>query len=186
MKQLVRQKILKIRGEISPQDKQNLDVRISDLIMRSEFITRALVVGCYCSMVSEVDTKQILLRLLDSGKEVYLPVIVDASNKLMEFVKLETLGDLESGIYSEEPKDKSKVLVKEMEVALIPLLAFDRRGNRLGFGFGYYDRYLQGKHVLKVGIAYSHQESLEELPHETHDIPLDYVITEKEVIKCKR
>ena len=67
-------------------------------------------------------------------------------------------------------------------IAIIPLLACDKSGNRIGFGKGYYDKWLFGKNLVKIGVCYDFQV-LESVPSEPTDIKLDYIVTEKEIIK---
>ena len=73
---------------------------------------------------------------------------------------------------------------EDVQVVIIPMLAFDRGGNRLGYGAGYYDRFLcRHPHPIKIGIAFSCQQA-ESIPADKSDVKMDYIITEKGVIRC--
>lgn len=186
MKQIIRRNFLELRSLLPTDKRVSNDKLISGFVLGLEDVKEAKKIGCYCNQGSEVDTRFILSRLLDLKKEVYLPVIKDKNNKAMEFVKLNSLDDLKDGPFSLEPKNKDEILVDVIDVILVPLLAFDRCGARLGFGHGYYDRYMAHKSAIKIGLAYSIQEFKDGLPIDIHDVPLDYVVTEKEVIKCQK
>ena len=85
-------------------------------------------------------------------------------------------------VFPEVIDSKTMTFTKTPDILIIPLLAFDRQGNRLGQGGGYYDRYLENNNALKIGLAYAQQE-YEGLPTEPHDQKLDWIITPKEAIK---
>lgn len=84
----------------------------------------------------------------------------------------------------DEPDDSCSeaIVINDLEACLIPGLAFDRRGTRLGRGLGYFDRALEGFKGLKVGLTFKSQMFAEELPRESFDVPMDVIITEQEVI----
>jgi len=142
------------------------------------------VVAGYFPKGSEMDIRPLLDRLRQLGCSVALPVMV-GPERPMEFRLWNVGEDLKAGPFGIlEPGPSSPVV--RPTVVLAPMLAFDRKGRRLGYGGGYYDRTLESlggtSHVTVVGIAYAAQE-IDHVPHDSHDHPLDYVATETELLK---
>ncbi len=130
----------------------------------------------YCSFRTEVGTEEIIKRLLAEGKTVCLPRV--EGDKMVSALYT---GELERGAYGlmQPPHGEDK----PCEVALTPLLAYDERGQRLGYGGGYYDAYFAARpEILRVGLAYAGQ-AVRKLPADEKDIPLDAVITERGIIR---
>ena len=145
-------------------------------------IGSAKVVSAYWAMRGELDPASLLTALSEAGITCALPVIdnVDVPLRFLSWRPGDSLVDGAFG--TRQPKDRFDELVPD--VVIVPLLAFDRKGYRLGYGGGYYDRtlaQLRAKgNVLAVGFAYAGQE-VAELPREHFDERLDYVVTEKEL-----
>ena len=143
------------------------------------------VVAGYEPHRNEVDVRGALLKLGERGHSLCLPVIEGADKAL--FFRKYKLGDaLVVGRYG-IPIPAAGVPVFRPDVLLVPLVAFDRRGHRLGYGAGYYDRTIAAlrerkEEVLIIGIAYAQQET-EMVPEAAHDQLLDMVITENEIIR---
>jgi 5-formyltetrahydrofolate cyclo-ligase len=145
----------------------------------------ANVVSAFHPYQSEIDTRLLLGKLAGEGWTTCLPVVLGKGLPL-EFRRWLPGEPLVKGVWGiERPLDTSPVV--EPDVLIIPLLAFDRKGYRLGYGGGFYDRTLEKLRVLKkivaIGVGYSGQE-IEAVPHGAHDQPLDYMLTEKEIFKC--
>ena len=141
------------------------------------------VVAAYWPKGRELDTHFLIDHCLDRGLQVALPVIED-DNHVLKFAAYNHGDDLTTGKFGVcHPvlDDNTKWL--EPDVFLVPLLAFDRRGNRLGYGGGYYDatlaHYKDKKEILAVGLGYAKQACLFNLPAEEHDIAMDWIITEQ-------
>ena len=130
----------------------------------------------YLSYSSEARTDKLIDCLQEAGKKVYAPRVEGDEMCVVELGEDFTLSSF--GI--REPVGQP--YEGEMDVAIMPLLAVDKKGNRLGYGGGYYDRYLQ-KHtgVYKIGYAYDIQ-IVDAVPHETKDITMDAVVTDKRVM----
>ncbi len=143
------------------------------------------VVSAFHPFQSEIDTRVLLGRLAGEGWTTCLPVVLGKGLPL-EFRRWLPGKPLIKGVWGIERPPEMSPLV-EPDVLIIPLLAFDRRGFRLGYGGGFYDRTLEKLRVLKnivaIGVGYSGQE-VEAVPHGAHDQPLDYMMTEKEIFKC--
>ena len=134
---------------------------------------------------SEIDTRPRLGRLAGEGWTTALPIVVAAGVPLLfrHWLPGEPLDKDAMGI--EIPKAQSPKV--EPDVLIVPLLAFDREGYRLGYGGGYYDRTLATlrakKRIIAIGAAYAAQE-VETVPHESYDQKLDSVMTERGIITC--
>lgn len=137
-------------------------------------------VAIYLAMPTEISLDALASELLNAGKIVCAPRINVADNS-MNFTRLSDLNSVKHGAYNvREPA--SNVEIKP-EIVLVPGLAFDRRGCRLGMGGGWYDRVLE-EIPVRVGVGYSWQ-ILDEVPVESHDIKLDWLASEAGLWKCK-
>jgi len=140
----------------------------------------------YVSFRSEVDTHKLIQEALALKKRVILP-IADRGKKEIGLSELQAYGDLApgpfEGIYEPAVKLRKRVDPSEVQTVLIPGLAFDREGGRLGWGGGYFDRLLpEMPKARRIGMAFSAQISPKPLPMETFDIRMNLIVTEKEMI----
>jgi 5-formyltetrahydrofolate cyclo-ligase len=134
-----------------------------------------------------VQTLGLISTLLSEGKRVIVPIIEQQTVSL----RLSYLNDITtlmpSTFHVPEPVGyEIPARPDEVQVAVIPMLAFDARGNRIGYGAGYYDRFLkQCPWITKIGIAFSCQQA-EYIPAESDDIAMDYIVTEDAILSCSR
>lgn len=135
------------------------------------------VVAVYWRIRDELDCQPILVKLMDSGQKVVLPVVMGPEEPLDLRVWEQGASLYEAGFGTLAPSDLAPRA--EPDVVVMPLLAYDRLGTRLGYGGGYYDRTLASmkKRPRLIGLAFSAQE-LDRIPREAHDVPLDAVVTE--------
>ena len=147
---------------------------VERLKANSQF-SHARTLFIYSSLSDEVDTTTLLDSLALCGKTVVLPKVVDAEN--MELRLYIGRQDFAVGSYGiMEPTGKLFTALHDIDVAVVPGMAFDRNGHRLGRGKGYYDRMLaQMPQAYKIGICFDFQ-LMENIPHDTHDISMDEVI----------
>ena len=144
---------------------------------------RAETILAYCPVNNEVDTS-LLLEDCISEKHLTLPK-TDTITKVLTPCLVDSLADLNEGSYHiMEPNDScEEILLDKIDIVIIPLVVFDKKGTRLGYGGGYYDRLLiKMKNAKKIGIAFSIQE-VEQIQKEEHDVNLDLIITEKKTFK---
>ena len=137
---------------------------------------RQIVAG-YWRIKDEIDCQPILIRLMDSGQPVCLPVVLGDEQPLDLRLWEEGAPLYEAGFGTLAPSDLAPRVTPD--IVIMPLLGFDRHGTRLGYGGGYYDRTLERLPTRPrlVGLAFAAQE-LEAIPREPHDIPLDAIVTE--------
>jgi len=143
----------------------------------------ARVLHCYLPIRSEVDTRPLLLTALARGTGVVVPVVRPDVNELAHsWVASLAAEDLEVGTFGTlQPRLLQPAEVGVWDLVIVPLLAFDRAGYRLGYGKGFYDRLLTSAPATTIGLAFAAQEA-PHIPHEPHDMPLDLIVTEDEVI----
>ncbi len=141
------------------------------------------VLAGYWPKGREFDTIPILEEVLKKGKKCALP-LVKKGTRLLDFVQWEEGQPLIKGAFDVKcPVVNDKTVYLTPDIVLVPMLAFDRRGYRLGYGGGYYDytlahlRASTDKKIIAVGLAYSQQACLFPLPCDEHDEKLDFVIT---------
>lgn len=139
------------------------------------------VVSAYWPISREIDTTGILERLIEEGITCVLP-IVQPDSRVLKFAvwnDSEALIESKMGVY--EPPQNENTVYKDPDILIVPLLAFDRQGYRMGYGGGYYDATIADlaarKKITTVGLAYAQQAVIFNLPREEHDQKLDWVIT---------
>jgi 5-formyltetrahydrofolate cyclo-ligase len=140
----------------------------------------------YVSKPLEVGTQEILDDLICRKKKVVVPIIQQETRTLRLSCLTDTSCLVASTFQVMEPiGNEIPAHPRDVKAVIVPMLAFDRSGHRLGYGAGYYDRFLESNpHLLKIGLAFSCQEA-QSLPSDAHDIRMDIIITEDEVIDCR-
>lgn len=174
------------RQDISAERRLYAGEQIARNFLDSFSLESGHIVAGYWAMDGEADVFLLLEKLEDSGYSLCLPVVVEKKAPLL-FRRWVPGAELVAGAHNTRhpPADEdSPDVIPDM--VLVPLLAYDARGWRLGFGAGYYDRTLaylrQKKRITAVGVGYSDQ-AFPEIPHGPHDQRLDAVITEEGVIR---
>ena len=153
--------------------------KIISKLMKTKMISEAKSIGCYYSIGSEVQTIELITHLLEEKKTVSLPVI---SNGIMSFRKIEDLTKLEKGEFDiPEPKDNAPI-EENQDVVIIPCVGLDNKGNRIGYGAGFYDKYLEKGNFIKIALSYSKQ-IVKTIPISEGDVKMNWIITEKDVLK---
>ena len=138
---------------------------------------------------NEVETEEMIKSALRMKKKVLVPITDLIENKLV-FSEIKKFDDLAPGAFDilEPVPEIRKIFPYEaIRLVVVPGIVFDLLGHRIGYGFGFYDRFLSQltKYVIKIGLAFEMQ-IVEKLPNESHDAKVDKVITEKRIIETKR
>ena len=192
-KNILRRRYAEVRTSLSPEDRANAEAAIYEALFSLPAWREASVICGYISVRGELNTRPILERAALEGKTVALPVtITDTREGRMIFRALPggDLGRLAPARFGIPEPDEGCLTLTNTEftraLVLVPALAFDGDGYRLGYGGGYYDRFLQGLSeagipVTTVGLAYGVCVT-NTLPHEIHDIPVHFIIDERRII----
>ncbi len=182
MKQELRKKYISLRKTvISDEERLNFSREIAQKVMAQVEVKNAETVFCYSAYAGEVETDLLIDALLGMGKKVCLP-LCDKNTNTMTAREIKSRSELALGAYGILEPSGKEILPEEIDFIIVPMVAFDKKRTRLGYGGGYYDRYLPKTKAFKCGIAYSFQQA-ENLPRGEYDILLDMIITEKEVIE---
>jgi 5-formyltetrahydrofolate cyclo-ligase len=182
-KALLRRDALARRGQIEPAARAAFSIRLADEGLRLARLWRPRIVSVFYPLRDEPDTLLLLTALADAGFATALPVVVGRGSALA--FRLWRPGEpTRAGAMSiREPVEDAPIV--EPDLLFVPLACFDRRGHRIGYGAGYYDRTLTYLHAMKpvhaIGVAYGICE-IAAVPYETHDQTLDALVTEQETI----
>lgn len=183
MKKELRKEIIKKRDELDCTEKKIKDKKIIEKLKGTKEYKEAKEIFIYIGFGSEINTKILIEDALEDGKEVCVPKVI---NKEMVFIKINSLENLVTSNYGilEPVGDKNNFNVDNLGLIIMPGLAFDKQGNRLGYGGGYYDKFLSNNkiNVKKIALAYNFQ-ILDKVPSEEHDIKVDSIITEEKEIE---
>ncbi len=176
-------KILREKRRNIRKDKKAIyDKVISERIINSDYFKKAEQVLVFASTDEEFDTRYIIERCRYEHKRVFYPRCLD-KNGNMEFFKVDSVGDLEAGTMGLlEPKRTCKPYKpKENDIVIVPALSVDKNHYRIGYGGGYYDRFLKEFNGVSICPCYSEMCS-ESLPADEYDIKVSIIATEKEVL----
>ena len=180
IKQELRARFKPLRRAIPAERKAEYDKAILERIRALPCYQRAACLLCYVSLPDEVDTFALIRSALADGKMVCVPVSLEETHTV-DFYEIHSPEELEPGTYGvlEPVTEKAKKIISfpRPTVCLVPGLVFDKEGYRLGYGKGYYDRFLQRFGGVKIGVCYS-EMSVDLLPHGYHDRPVDWLIHE--------
>jgi len=182
-KRLIRQEILRDLKNESQQELQKKSIGVCEKIIQLEEFQKNTVIAGFFPTPYEVNILPVLQKVLQ--KKCIL-VLSRINNENLTFYRVNTLTheDLEIGeLQMKQPKKTTqKYFSNEIGLVLVPGLAFDRHGNRLGRGLGYYDRFLQTlpKHTIAIGVCFETQIR-QHIPHEQFDIPVQKVVTEDHI-----
>lgn len=184
-KNILRKQMKEIRKSMNAIYKKECDNKIFHKLISSEQYENSDVILCYVSTEIEVDTRQFINYALNDGKKIAIPRCFE--NGCMIFFEINSLDNLERSAFGiDEPSDETHRRIDISALAnplcIVPALAFDRQGMRLGYGGGYYDRFLsQYSSMPTIGICYSSCIN-EKISGQIHDIKIKNIITENEYI----
>ena len=186
MKKDIRSTILKKRSSMPRSEVQKKSKLIKEQIFQMQEFREAKTILFYVSYDNEVDTHEMIKESLGMKKQVVVPK-TDMNNRTIICSSLTKWNDLLSGAYNIlEPRQEcvNEVSIESIDLIMIPGVAFDCQGNRIGHGMGYYDRLLQKKmsaHCL--GLAFELQ-IVESISTEKYDVKVEKIVTEERIITC--
>ncbi len=172
-KNILRKKLKEKRKSIKNLD---TDKRIISNLTRFLIEKNLRNILCYVSLETEIETDSIL------NNDAFNIAVPKVLGEYMEFYKFSDLSDLSEGFFGvREPKGTKAVNKNDYDCCVTPGLSFTKNGERIGYGKGYYDKYLKDFKNLKIGLCYNEMLS-EYIPTDENDVKMDVIITEKDVI----
>jgi len=179
-KDAVRREFLQRRESLKAEFRSRSDRGIIRNLLSLKELHEARTALFYSPVRGEPDLTPLIKSFLKNRGEVVFPKVV--GDQLIPYA-VNSLNHLRRGRFGIlEPVKGREIAPEDLDVALIPGITFDRRGYRIGFGKGYYDRLLSRIRGLKIGVAYSFQV-LERVPRDPWDVPVDVIVTESEILR---
>lgn len=178
----LREKYKQIRRTMPPGQKSALDRRIADRVTGLWQYKQCNLLLTYVSTEIEVDTQEIIRRALADGKSVAVPRCIEGTRN-MRFYLINSLHELSPGTFGvlePNPQASRPLDLFDKSLCIVPALCYDLKGFRLGYGKGYYDRFLNGYQSTTIGIAYS-SCVCRKLPHGRFDRPVELIVAENYV-----
>lgn len=185
-KQSLREECLAARKALTAHERSELDGCITQKLLTTSEYEKASTVLTYVSVSSEISTRQFIKQALSDGKTVAVPRCLPQHR--LEFVAVTSLEQLMPAPFNllEPPKELPALTEDSIEasICIVPALLVDIKGYRLGYGAGFYDRFLSTYSGKKICLAYHSNLSKILLPHTEFDVPVDMVITESNILTC--
>ena len=188
MKKSIRKEILRRRNSFSPEKILAGSRIIADQLTMLKDYQEAEIVMFYASSGSEVSTDEMIETALNNNQRVAVPLVRPEDTTMRAVMIRDLVRDLSpgfKGIREPLPGAERELSVLDLDLVIVPGVAFDSAGNRLGMGKGYYDRFLKQLHqgALKIALAFKKQ-IVASIPCDENDIKMDMIITEERVICC--
>ena len=184
-KNKLRYDFLKIRDKVEPTARYAYSVSILNKIKQLDSYESSNLVMFYLTYGSEVITDLMIKEVLADGKEVAVPVIQSPGDGIMTAVRITKIEDCYEKVYGiRQPEfNENDVVSKEdIDLIFVPGIVFDLNGYRIGYGKGYYDRWLEGTDISKrIGLAFEVQLT-NKIPNGQYDLPVSKILTEKRII----
>jgi len=184
MKNKLKEEILEKRNSLSIDDVLEKSKKIESNLFALEDYTSSKTVMYFVSFGNEVYTHDMIREAL-KNKTAIVPKIVQNEIEPSLIISLDNL--IPSGHFDIlEPIELMKIAYKNIDVVLVPGIVFDEYGHRIGYGYGYYDKFLKKvPKAIKIGLAFDFQV-VDRIAIEVHDVPVDFIVTEKRVVECKK
>ncbi|UCZ54550.1 5-formyltetrahydrofolate cyclo-ligase [Bacillus shivajii] len=170
---------------MSNEERKTRTIRIHNQLLHWEGWKASKIVGTTVSVGNEVDTYELIKNCWEEGKLVVVPKC-EPNGKQLHFYKLTSFDQLEDSFYGlkePNPNKCERIQPTEISLLIVPGLFFDKNGYRVGYGGGYYDRFLSEFQLKTCALCYDFQ-ILEYVPYEKHDIPVETLVSESIVIPC--
>ena len=184
IKNLVRKKIKEKRENLKQDEKEKLSSVIREKFLNLSEVKNAEVVMSYMDFKNEVETRKINEILCERGKKVLVPRVSEDKEKI---IPAEVTGKYKKGSFGIDEAIGKDYFSKDIDIVIVPGIAFNEKGGRIGFGKGYYDKFFSerekmGDKILKISLAYDFQID-NCFKEEEHDKNVDMIVTEKRIIK---
>jgi len=181
-KKSLRNLLLEKRDNTSHDLMKIASEKIQKRLKKINAFRNAQKIGVYYPIGSEILTQDIIQELLSNGKDVFLPKVV---GKKMEFRKITDFSSLEKGSFDiMEPKDDCQT-DNNLDVVLVPTVGISPTGVRLGYGYGFYDKFLAENKTVTISLTLEKQ-IIKNIPKSEHDIIIDWILTEDRILQTQR
>ena len=185
MKHRIRKEMRAMLVAMAPEVAASKGQRACQTLIALDEFTNAAAIMIYLKIPNEVDVAVVAQSAWQSGKTVLVPKVT-WEHKYMTAVEITSLssGLIQAGNGLREPQDAKPWPAEMIDLIIVPALAYDRKGNRLGRGGGFYDRFLaaQPTHAVACGLGF-HEQIVDQLPIHAHDHPIDILVTDKQVLR---
>lgn len=187
-KKEARKYLSELRNSLTESQRKEKSEKICDRIIASDEFSRCKLLLVYYPIKSEVNILPLIQKAFELGKEIAFPISKKSSYQL-DFRKVNSLQELSVGAYGIcEPYESAPLpalpIKKEEALCIVPALALDKNGGRLGYGKGFYDRFLKNFNGISLGVVFN-ELLCDYLPTEPTDIPLDIIITDTGSVTIK-
>lgn len=188
-KEILRKQFLAKRSKLPNKDAEEKSNIITNKLLDLQIYKNSSFIMSYIAFRKEVRTKKFIKHSISNGKRVGVPITVHKTKELIVSELKDFDNELVIGYYNIlTPKSQyiRRVSPSIVDLVIVPGAVFDKDGYRIGYGGGYYDRFLKklNKDAVTIGFAYDFQ-LVDSLPRSKYDIPVDYILTEKQLISCK-
>lgn len=186
-KKALRLEVMAKLKRLTADEKHEIEKRMTEQLIQSDVWQDAKTIGITIANGLEWDTQAIIETGWRQGKIMCVPKCEPSSKKL-SFYRFYDYNQLEVVYYhlrEPKPDERERVGKSELDLLVVPGVVFDARGFRIGFGGGYYDRFLQNHTFQTISLVHSLQ-MIDEIPEESFDIPVDRLISEKGIIVCSK
>ena len=183
-KNIIRNAALRQRRELSALEKSQAESAMLGSLLSWEVFKNAGVIHIFISTPDEPDTSPIIEHCWNSGKKIAVPAVLPDTFDLFHS-EINSFDDLVSGMHGTQepsPERRIKINPESFDLVIVPGIAFDRQGGRLGHGKGYYDRFLELTNAFRLGLTFDCQ-LLETVPTELHDIPMNAILSESGIVE---
>jgi 5-formyltetrahydrofolate cyclo-ligase len=183
VKNSFRKKSKEYRESLLLEEKKRLDKKITNKFLNLWYFRESELLMTYVSTAIEVDTMQIIAHAFERGKQVAVPKCIDGTRNII-FYLINSFDDLSPGAFGvpEPVEEKCQILTTyESALCIVPALSYDLRGYRLGFGKGYFDRFLTNNDIRTIGICYD-ACLFEEVPRGRYDKKVNMIVTESRIV----
>lgn len=188
LKKRMRDQALSVRKVLPLRNRRQADADITRRFLSLPAYKDAHLILTYMSVGIEVATTMLIQHAFNEGKLVAVPRCL--SGRKLEFVKISSFNQLESASFNllEPKKDLPPISQEELvdSICVVPALTIDYQGWRIGYGAGYYDRFLSNYSGEKIGLIRNQNLSETALPHDNNDVAVDVIVTETQAIVCNR
>lgn len=171
----IRKNYLRKRNKQDKKISLDENKTILKCLINDEDYIKSKTIFTYYSVDSEVDTKDIIKISLALNKKVYIPKCF--KNNRMEAYRIDCITNVKNGVFNipEPLPDAEKILPERLDLCIVPGICFSKNLYRLGYGGGFYDRFLPRTNATKIGLCFS-EFLLDDLPHDKHDIKCDKLL----------